>query len=273
MNTRFDLRRPRTALLAAFMIGILAGLVAAAYLSIVGEPAIEEAIAIEEAAADDAAPEPSAASTPGADHGDDEVTVSREVQKGIGLFAAYGLTGGAFGLLLGVAVLSLRGPVGDHFRRSLVAATILAGAITVVPWLKYPPNPPAVGDPATAGDRQRLYVLLITMAGVVLAGAAHLSRRLREARWPESRRVVMVGVVVVAVLGLVVAVMPPPPDAISPDVPAALIWRFRVASLGGNLLLWGLLAVGFGLLGTESAGRRETERQNSMPFNAETPAS
>ena len=42
--------------------------------------------------------------------------------------------------------------------------------------------------------------------------------------------------------------------AASVTLPATLIWRFRLASLGGNAVLWGLLSVGFGLVVAE--GRR-----------------
>ena len=47
----------------------------------------------------------------------------------------------------------MRGGQPDPFRRALVAGAVLAGAITVAPWLKYPPNPPAVGDPDTLAKR------------------------------------------------------------------------------------------------------------------------
>ena len=40
---------------------------------------------------------------------------------------------------------------------------------------------------------------------------------------------------------------------LSIDVPANLLWRFRIASLGGNLLLWSVLTVTFGT----AAVRRE----------------
>jgi predicted cobalt transporter CbtA len=55
---------------------------------------------------------------------------------------------------------------------------------------------------------------------------------------------------------IALAVLPPAPDAV--DAPATLIWRFRLASLGGNLLLWSVLTVGFGVLAAESCRRRAT---------------
>jgi predicted cobalt transporter CbtA len=76
------------------------------------------------------------------------------------------------------------------------------------------------------------------------------------------------------VLGVVLAVMPPIDDPIPSAVGAKLIWQFRVASLAGNLILWSLLTVGFGLLCAESVRARSAARgQNSMPFIAEIPSS
>ena len=90
--------------------------------------------------------------------------MSRSVQKGVGLFAAYAVSGAAFGLLFAVVFWALRRSRPDPFRRALVAGAVLAGALTVAPWLKYPPNPPAVGDPDTLAKRQLLYVSVICLA-------------------------------------------------------------------------------------------------------------
>jgi hypothetical protein len=115
--------------------------------------------------------------------------VDRGDQKGPGLFLAYALAGVAFGLILAVTTLSLRTTTGGPFRRVALSGMILAGAITITPWLKYPPNPPAVGNPDTVVERERYYVLAIVLGALLLAGAAHVSARLRRAGWPESRRV------------------------------------------------------------------------------------
>lgn len=287
MLQRLDVARPGSVIGWAVVCGIAAGLVAAVYASTVGEPLVDKAIAIEESTA-------AASSSTGGDdmghpaeeeHGDDSIEVSRPVQSGPGLFLAYALFGGACGLLLAAGSLSLRGAWLDPFRRIAVTGSILAGAITVVPWFKYPPNPPAVGDPATASERQRLFFLLVAITGVVLAGAAHLSARLRQRGWPDPRRGAAIAAAVVVVLGVVVAVMPPITDPIPSAVGAKLIWQFRVASLAGNLILWSLLTVGFGLLCAESVRRRsavpatavagsvDPAGQNSMPFIADVPSS
>jgi predicted cobalt transporter CbtA len=274
---RFDFTRPRTIVLAALFIGVLAGLAGAVFHTVATEPRVDDAIAIEEAAA-----EADQTMAGGEEHDGEEVSVSRSDQKGAGLFLAYALTGAAFGLFLAITSLSLRTTTGGPFRRVAVSGLVLAGAITVAPWLKYPPNPPAVGDPDSVGERERLFVLLIVLAALLLAGLAHLSARLRRADWPDDRRVAAVvgtGLIAFAVL---FAAMPASPDEVS--VPANLVWQFRLNSLTGNLLVWTLLTVGLGVVWTEAA-RRPAEAvaptgsgvaeaaQNSMPFSADTPAS
>ena len=278
MFARFDFTRPRTIVLVALLIGVLAGLGGAVFHTVATEPRVDDAIAIEEAAA-----EADHAMAGGeSDSGEDEVSVSRTDQKGAGLFLAYALTGAAFGLFLAITSMSLRTTTGGPFRRVVVSGMVLAGAITVAPWLKYPPNPPAVGDPDSVGERERLFVLLIVLAALLLAGLAHLSSRLRRAEWPDDRRVAAVVAVGLVAFAVLFAAMPSSPDPIG--VPANLVWQFRLNSLTGNLLVWTLLTVGLGVVWTEAA-RRTAEApapavsspgataQNSMPFSADTPAS
>ena len=231
--------KPRSAIVGAVLIGAAAGLIAAAFLTVSAEPSIEEAIRIEHAHA-------VAAGEQGG--GADEI-VSRDVQKGVGLFSAYALAGAGFGLLFGAGFVLARRAWPDRFRRAVVCGAMLAGALTVSPWIKYPPNPPAVGDPATLSRRQVLYVSVIVLTFLVLAGAAWLAVRLRRAGWPEPRRAVAVAACVAVALLAVYAALPPAPDAV--NAPATLVWRFRLASLGGNLALWMVLSLGFGLVAAE----------------------
>lgn len=263
MWKRFDPARPLAVIVGAILAGVVAGLAASVLLTFTAEPVIDRAIALEES---HHASEPNAAVEP--------ELVSRRQQKGLGRFAAYGLGGGAYGVLFGIAFLALRRPPGpapagpdgsrteDAFRRAVRAGALMAGAFTVMPFLKYPPNPPGVGDPATLTERQWKYLALIFLSLVVLAAAARLSGRLRARGWLDADRLVAVGLAVVVPLGLVCAALPPFPDSV--DVPASLLWRFRIASLGGNLLLWGVLTVSFGA----AAARRERALAGPVPTPA-----
>jgi hypothetical protein len=265
MLARFDFTRPRTIVVAAVLIGALSGLAGAVFHSVATEPRIDEAIALEEAAAAAAPADPSAGHSDG-----DEVSVSRNDQKGAGLFAAFALTGAAFGLFLGITSLSLRTTTGGPFRRVWVSGAVLAGAITVAPWLKYPPNPPAVGDPDTVGERERLYVLMIVLAALLLAGLAHLSARLRTAAWPDDRRIGALVAVGAVAFGALFALLPASPDAVG--VPANLVWQFRLNSLTGNLLVWTLLTLGLAAVWTEAARRPAAATSAASSTDTSTPA-
>jgi predicted cobalt transporter CbtA len=249
MWKRFNPSRPVAVIIAAAIAGVLAGLVASVLLTFTAEPVIDQAIALEES--HHTAAEPHAAAEP--------ELVSRSEQKGFGRFAAYGLGGSAYGVIFGIAFLSLRRRRGDAFGRALLAGALVAGALTVMPFVKYPPNPPAVGDPATISERQWKYLALIFLSLVVLSAAARLSGRLRERQWLDDERLIAVGLAVVVPLGVICALLPPFSDPI--QVPANLLWRFRIASLGGNLLLWAVLTVAFGA----AAVRRERELTRPVP--------
>lgn len=240
MSLRLDPTRLAPVVGAALPVGLVAGLGSALLLTVVGEPLVRAAIAIEEATA---ATAPASA---------EPELVARSVQSGVGLFAALGLAGAAFGLLFGLAYWALRHTQPHPFRRALFTGALLFGSFSVAPWLKYPPNPPAVGDPATLGRRQGLYVSLIALSLALGLCATALAGCLRRRGWPEHRRVAAVTAAVALAFGAAFALLPPAPDAVA--VPATLIWRFRLASLGGNAVLWGLLSVGFGLVVAE--GRR-----------------
>lgn len=241
-----DPARLRSLVAAAALTGVLAGLAAATFASVAGEPLIGDAIAIEEA---DAAAHPE----PAASGHDEEASVSRRDQRGAGLFGAYALTGAAFGVLLALTAYGLRRGRPDAGRRLLVAGAVLAGAFTVAPWLKYPPNPPAVGDPATLGQRQSLYVAVICIAAAVGLAGTWLSGRLRAAGWPDERRWATVALAVAVPMAAAFVVLPGAPDPVL--VPATLVWRFRLASLGASLILWTVLTLGMGWVVATAARR------------------
>jgi predicted cobalt transporter CbtA len=260
MWKRFDPSRPVAVIIGAVVAGILAGFVASVLLTFTAEPVIDQAIALEEA---HHAAEPHEPGAPG-----EPEIVSRGDQKGVGRFAAYSLGGGAYGVLFGITFLALRRRDGktnpaDAFRRSLLAGAFMAGAFTVMPFIKYPPNPPAVGDPSTISERQWKYLALIFLSVVVLALAARLSSYLRNRGWTEDERLIAVALAIAVPLGILLAALPPFHDPI--EAPANMVWRFRIASLGGNLLLWFVLTTTFGAV----AVRRERELSGRV---AEAPA-
>lgn len=237
--------------------GLLAGLLAGLFAFVTGEPLLDQAIGLEESNPQEG--QASAAHGHGDDGhmpgGEGEEVFSRSTQK-VGLFFATGLSGTFVGGLFGLAFAYLRGRLasGSDWTRSLsLAAAIFVGA-ALIPFLKYPANPPTVGDPATIGTRTAAYFAMVGLSLLAILGAWYVSRRLRERGVNAPVRQILVGLgLVVVVTGLFVGL---PATTDPSDFPAGLLWSFRISSLGTQLVLWAGLGVVFGLL-CERANRRK----------------
>lgn len=214
----------RGLLVRGLVCGLLAGLAAGAFAFAIGEPGVERAIEIEEQAA---------AGTPA-----EEPLVSRDGQRA-GVFLATGLYGLGIGGLFALAFAAVRGRTAARSDSSLALwlAAALFVAVVLVPFLKYPANPPAVGDPETIGERTELYVTLIVISLLsLLAGW-------RVTRWAGPLAGAFVFVVTVAVAAALLPGVNEVPRSFPPD----LLWDFRVASLGVQLMLWSGIGVLFGI--------------------------
>jgi predicted cobalt transporter CbtA len=218
--------------------GLLAGLLAGLFAFFIGEPLVDRAIHLEEAAG-----------------GHSEEIFSRATQR-VGLFFATGLfgvtVGGIFGLTY--AYFSSRLASATDWMRSLsLTAAIFAGAF-LIPFVKYPANPPTVGDPATIGDRTASYFAMVVLSVLAVVAAWQAAKMLRERKVVAPVRHLSVG------LGFVLAVTVPfvgLPAASDPgEFPAGLLWDFRLSSLGTQFVFWVGLGVIFGLL-CERANRKE----------------
>ncbi|MBL7257773.1 CbtA family protein [Paractinoplanes lichenicola] len=233
-------------LLRGLLAGLVAGLLAGLFAFTFGEPKVDAAIAIEEAASAAAAPA-------GAPAEEEEPLVSRDGQKG-GLFLATGLYGIALGGILatGYTLLRrrLRTPSDTRAAWSLAGAALLG--IGLVPYVKYPPNPPAVGDPDTINQRTISY-LAIVVIGLVAVWAAVVAKRTQPTEWRQAVAAVL-GFVVVVVIGYALL---PNINEVPSTFPPDLLWSFRLASLGTQVVLWTVLGLAFAAL--VGAGRRTTE--------------
>jgi predicted cobalt transporter CbtA len=198
-------------------------------------------------------------SAPGAlvAHGDGEPLVSRAAQV-VGGAVTSVIVGVAVGVVFAVVFARMRDrlPGRGDFGRSLVLAGIGFAAVTLLPALKIPANPPAVGDPSTVGRRTMLYAVVLLL-GVAVAVAVPVLDRWVAARVepPATRWAIDLGVTVLLVV-LVLALVPGTPDQVPADVPAAVIWDFRLASLAQLATMWLTLGVAFGLLMERAAGKR-----------------
>jgi predicted cobalt transporter CbtA len=234
----------RSLLVRGMLVGVVAGLLAIAFGWLFGEPQIDQAIAFEYAH-----------TPPGMD---DPEPVSRAVQSTLGLGVSALVYGAALGGLFALAFAFAYGRLGRFRARgtALLVAGLGLVAMFLVPFLKYPANPPAIGNHDTIGQRTALYFLMILISVAAAAGAALLGRSLAERLGGWNATLVAVGafLAVVATAGAIL----PGINEVPADFSATVLWRFRVASLGTQLVLWSTLGLLFGAL-TERAARRQAE--------------
>jgi hypothetical protein len=131
-----------------------------------------------------------------------------------------------------------------------------------VPQIKYPANPPSVGDPDTIGARTALYfgMLALSIAASVAALGTGRSLVVRIGTWNAT---LVGGAAYIATMVVVMLVLPPI-DELPPAFSAAVLWRFRLASLGIEAVLWTTLGLVFGAVAERQmsgAGRRTARRR------------
>ncbi|WP_433472634.1 CbtA family protein [Spirillospora sp. CA-142024] len=228
----------RTLLVRGLLLGLLAGLVAGVFAFAAGEPRIDEAIALEKAAA--AHEHEHGAGAHEHEHGEE---VSRGTQKA-GLFLATGLYGLAVGGVFALVFAGLRGRVGPRSDGGLALATAgtAFAAVILVPFVKYPANPPAVGDPETINTRTVLYLAMIGVGLLSAAIAVTTARSVPGGPWARWPAAVLAFVVPVAVASLLL----PGVDEVPDGFPATLLWQFRITSLGTQLVFWASFGTLFG---------------------------
>ncbi|MET9634355.1 CbtA family protein [Lentzea sp. NPDC006480] len=225
--------------------GAIAGVASALVQLLVTEIPIRAALAVEEAR------EPAAGE--GHSHGEEEL-VSRSAQVVGGMLGVI-IVGIAVGLVFATAYALSKRWFADRppFSRSLALGAAVFGAVALLPWLKYPANPPAVGDPETVNYRTALYLGVVVAGLVIVWGASWLAERLQARTQPV--RVTAVLLAVVAAVAVVLLAFPAPPDTIPADMPVTVLWQFRLSSLAQLATLYVGLGVVFGLL-VDPATRR-----------------
>jgi predicted cobalt transporter CbtA len=244
--------------------GLLAGAIGAVlaflFARVCAEPAIGRAIAFEDGRAD-------AENAHGVhEHGAELFTRGVQANAGLGFgVLIFGVAMGAlFAVAFCVAVARARG-IGARQLSLLLAAGAFV-AVYLVPFVKYPPNPPAVGQADTIRVRTGWYLVMV-LASVVLAIAAlWLARRLEARLGAWNARLVAAGIYLLAVV--VVGVLLPTIDetpgplrdasgAIAyPGFPADVLYEFRLVSLGAQLVLWAAIGLVFGSLARRTLEER-----------------
>ena len=172
--------------------------------------------------------------------------VSRPVQGGIGLFTGVTVYNVAFGGLFALAFAVLYGRMGDFSPRLTAALIALSGFIAVyaVPILKYPANPPSIGNPDTIGLRTAIYFGMILLSLASMIAAWNVRNRLVEQFGAWNATLIGAAVFVVAVV--IFALAMPPLNEVPEGFPAVVLWQFRMASLGAQAIMWTVIGLGFG---------------------------
>lgn len=213
--------------------GLLAGLLSGAFAFLVGEPILDRAIDFETASA--------------GGHSHERAVFDRPTQKA-GLFLVTGLFGVTVGGVFGLLFAYFRGRLasGSDWTRSLTLTAAIFGGAFLIPFVKYPANPPGVGEAATIGERTAAYYAMVGLSLLAVLVAWMAARFLRERAVPAPARHVFVGLGLALAFAAIFVALPAAPDP--GGVPAGLLWDFRLSSLGTQLVFWTGLGVVFGLL-------------------------
>ncbi|HEX2213471.1 MAG TPA: CbtA family protein, partial [Mycobacterium sp.] len=166
----------------------------------------------------------------------------------------------AMGALFAVVYCVVYGRVGDVSPRllSLHVAAAMFLSLYVIPYLKYPPSPPALSLDETIRQRTLLYLLMVVLSAALLAAAVYAGRRLVERLGAWNATLVAAGGYVVAV-AVVMLVLPAIHETPS-NFPADVLYEFRLFSLGTQVVMWATIALVFGAMAARLLGepRRES---------------
>lgn len=245
----------RSFLVRGLLAGLLAGFAGFLVAHQVGEPHVERAIALEEAAADGHGHSHADEATGDAEATEDEgTTVSRGNQRTWGLLTGSLGVGTALGGLVALVSAAVVGRIGRLSPGQSTALVALVGfvAVALVPFLKYPSTPPAVGSADTIGDRTAYYFgfLVLSVAFAVLASLVAV--RLHDQL--GTYRAVLAGAAIYVVAVVVIGQVMPTVDELG-DFPAGTLWSFRVASLLTLATMWAV--IGTALVGMVGRLHRE----------------
>jgi len=215
--------------------GFIAGTIHGAVNLVIVEPYLDEAIGIENQ---------NLFTSGGAEDTPQfwvEYNSYRDWQKS-GQLLAGGILGMSIGALFGIVFAYSRNslPKGHTVKKTFVLAAIMWFTIFLIPFLKYPANPPTVGDADTVVLRQTLYLLFIAISGFSAVGFFVLYKKLQN----KKKGFAFVGYAVF--ITAVFFMMPPSPDEVT--APMDLVNGFRTMSVVAVSTFWVAEAIILGAL-------------------------
>ena len=188
------------------LAGFIAGVLGFVFARIWAEPVINKAIDYESGRDEILDALNKAAGRPVAPDGPE--IFSRTIQSTIGIASGIVAFSTAMGALVAVAYLVLHG----RFKvRPQTLAWLIAGfgflGVYLLPFVKYPANPPAIGHTFTITTRGHLYLTMVAVSLVLLGLAVFLARKLLP-RFGLLKAIVLSALAFFVVYGVIVGVLP-----------------------------------------------------------------
>lgn len=222
--------------------GVIAGIILAFLNLGIVEPTIDKAIALEV----------QKQVSSGENVNMSELIDYRYWQKA-GAFAGGAIYGAGLASLFGVVFVFARSklPGKNNKQKAVLLAGIMWLVLFLMVALKYPANPPAVGDPETIYYRETLYVGYIMISGLAALGMAVIWIRTRM----NSKKII-IPLMYAAIMVTAYVVMPSNPDKI--EISIDLIQTFRILTAITIGIFWGILGIIFGSLWDKFLSREQT---------------
>jgi len=136
--------------------------------------------------------------------------------------------GSLFGIVFALSRNSLPGT--NNVKKALVLSGIMWTTLYLIPFLKYPANPPTVGDGETVILRAILYLSFIAISGIGAFIFYKLSKKFKNKK--KLVALIMYGVFI----SVAFVAMPDNPDEIT--APMTLVNEFRLMSVLGVTSFW-----------------------------------
>lgn len=163
------------------------------------------------------------------------------------------ILGTSIGALFGIVFALSRNalPGNNDVKKSLILAGVMWLTLYIIPFLKYPANPPTVGDGETVVLRSILYLSFIAISGISAIGFYQLSKKLKN----NKKLLALVGYGVF--ISAVFFVMPENPDEIT--APMDLVYEFRFMSVLGVTSFWASIGIILGLFWRKLSSQKEID--------------
>lgn len=171
----------------------------------------------------------------------DDHDIYRQWQKD-GLFVASIVFGISFSILFGILYNFMHPsfPKITTMKKTILLALIMWSTLFLVTSLKYPANPPAVGDPDTITYRQSLYTGFLLLSGFTALSLGIIYKKTNFIP-KQTIPLVYIGIMTISFL-----IFPNNPDII--DISPSLLSDFRISSTITMLIFWLVLGLTFGIL-------------------------